>query len=176
MPEVRERQDCFVRKTTVREITTCYNKGLQKSMSECTICQIFKQMGCSSKRAHQMRLLSAKNEKTEAKIQMGLSKMNKSGLPRHCLVRLVSNICTCGYFHFGMWHQSTPHSLDLGHLSSSVGIVVKRKLNMKAKPSIYSGADPGHTGETASLSWLGIFPWMTCRTEIWASLFRLMPL
>jgi len=38
------------RKDTETQITTHYNRGLQKSISECTTCRTMKQMGYSSRR------------------------------------------------------------------------------------------------------------------------------
>ena len=51
------------RKATVTEITTRYNQGLQKSISERTTRRTLKQMGYSSRRPHRVPLLSAKNRK-----------------------------------------------------------------------------------------------------------------
>ncbi len=51
------------RKATVTRITTCYNQGMQNTISECTTHQTLKKMGYSSKRPHQVLLLSAKNRK-----------------------------------------------------------------------------------------------------------------
>ncbi len=51
------------RNATVTQITTCYNWGIQKSISECTTHQILKQMGYSNRRAHRVLLLSAKSRK-----------------------------------------------------------------------------------------------------------------
>ncbi len=51
------------RKATVTQITTCYNQGMQNTISECTILWTLKQMGYSSIRPHLVLLLSAKNRK-----------------------------------------------------------------------------------------------------------------
>ncbi len=51
------------RKTTVTQITTCYNQGMQNTISERTRRRTLKQMGYSSRRPHQVPLLSAKNRK-----------------------------------------------------------------------------------------------------------------
>ncbi len=51
------------RKATVTQITTCYNKGMQNTISECTTRRTLKQMGFSSRRSHRVPLLSAKNRK-----------------------------------------------------------------------------------------------------------------
>ncbi len=51
------------RKATVTQITTRYNQGLQNTISESTTRQTLKQMGYSSRRPHQVPLLSAKNRK-----------------------------------------------------------------------------------------------------------------
>uniref|UniRef100_A0A9J8DCM4 Transposase Tc1-like domain-containing protein n=1 Tax=Cyprinus carpio carpio TaxID=630221 RepID=A0A9J8DCM4_CYPCA len=51
------------RKATVTQITTCYNQGMQNTISERTTCRTLKQMGYSSRRPHRVPLLSAKNRK-----------------------------------------------------------------------------------------------------------------
>ncbi len=50
-------------KATVTQITTCYNQGMQNTISERTTHQTLKQMGYSSRRPHRVPLLSAKNRK-----------------------------------------------------------------------------------------------------------------
>ncbi len=49
------------RKTTVTQITTRYNHGLQNTISERTTHRTLKQMDSSSRRPHRVPLLSAKN-------------------------------------------------------------------------------------------------------------------
>jgi len=49
------------RKATVTQITTRYNHGLQKSISEFTTRQTLKQMGYSRRRPHRVPVLLAKN-------------------------------------------------------------------------------------------------------------------
>uniref|UniRef100_A0A9J8C6W1 Transposase Tc1-like domain-containing protein n=1 Tax=Cyprinus carpio carpio TaxID=630221 RepID=A0A9J8C6W1_CYPCA len=51
------------RKATVTQITTRYNQGMQNTISEHTTRRALKQMGYSSRRPHQVPLLSAKNRK-----------------------------------------------------------------------------------------------------------------
>ncbi len=51
------------RKATVTQITTHYNQGMQNSISEHTTRRTLKKMGYSSRRAHRVPLLSAKNRK-----------------------------------------------------------------------------------------------------------------
>ncbi len=51
------------RKTTVTQITTRYNQGIQNTISEHTTRRTPKQMGSSSRRPHRVSLLSAKNRK-----------------------------------------------------------------------------------------------------------------
>ncbi len=51
------------RKATVTQISTRYNQGLQKTISEHTTRRTLKQMGFSSRRPHRVTLLSAKNRK-----------------------------------------------------------------------------------------------------------------
>lgn len=51
------------RKATVTQITTRYNQGRQKSISERTVRRTLRQMGFSSRRPHRVPLLSAKNRK-----------------------------------------------------------------------------------------------------------------
>ncbi len=51
------------RKATVAQIITCYNRGMQNTISECTTCRTLKQMSYSSRRPHRVPLLSAKNRK-----------------------------------------------------------------------------------------------------------------
>ncbi len=49
------------RTTTVTQITTRYNQGMQNTISEHTTHRTLKQMGYSSRRPHRVLLLSAKN-------------------------------------------------------------------------------------------------------------------
>ncbi len=51
------------RKTTVTQITTRYNQGMQNTISEHTTCRTLKQMSYSSRRPHRVPLRSAKNRK-----------------------------------------------------------------------------------------------------------------
>ena len=51
------------RKTTITQITTCYNRGMQKNISEHTTRWTWRWMGYSSRRPHRMPVLSAKNRK-----------------------------------------------------------------------------------------------------------------
>ncbi len=51
------------RKTTVTQITTRYNQGMQNTISERTTHRTLKQMGYSSRRPHRVPLLSPKNRK-----------------------------------------------------------------------------------------------------------------
>ncbi len=51
------------RKATVTQITTRYNQAMQNTISEHTTRRTLKQMGYSSRRPHQVPLLSAKNRK-----------------------------------------------------------------------------------------------------------------
>ncbi len=51
------------RKTTVTQITTRYNQGMQNTSSEHTTRRTLKQMSYSSRRPHRVPLLSAKNRK-----------------------------------------------------------------------------------------------------------------
>ena len=51
------------RKATVTQISTRYNRALQKSISEHTTRPTLRRMGYSSRRAHRVPLLSAKNRK-----------------------------------------------------------------------------------------------------------------
>ncbi len=51
------------RKTTVTQITTRYNQGMQNTISEHTTLRTLKQMGYSSRRSLRVLLRSAKNRK-----------------------------------------------------------------------------------------------------------------
>ncbi len=51
------------RKTTVTQIITRHNQGMQNTISERTTRQTLKQMGSSSRRPHRVPILSAKNWK-----------------------------------------------------------------------------------------------------------------
>ncbi len=62
------------RKTTVTQITTRYNQGMQNTISEHTTRRTLKQMGYSSRRPHRVPLLSAKNRKR--KIQLTQAQQN----------------------------------------------------------------------------------------------------
>ncbi len=60
----QKRMDRLVRddrKETVTQITTCYNQGMQKTISEDTTHRTLKQMDYSGRRPHQVLLMSAKN-------------------------------------------------------------------------------------------------------------------
>ncbi len=48
------------RKATVTQIITCYNQGMQNTISEHTTHRTLKQMGSSSRRPHRVPLLSDK--------------------------------------------------------------------------------------------------------------------
>ncbi len=60
------------RKATVTQITTRYNQGMQKTISECTTRRTLKQMGYSSRRPHRVTLLSAKNRKRRLQFAQAL--------------------------------------------------------------------------------------------------------
>ncbi len=62
------------RKTTVTQITTRYNQGMQNTISERTTRRTLKQMGSSSRRPHRVPLLSAKNRK--GRIQFTQTQLN----------------------------------------------------------------------------------------------------
>uniref|UniRef100_A0A3B3CGX4 Transposase Tc1-like domain-containing protein n=1 Tax=Oryzias melastigma TaxID=30732 RepID=A0A3B3CGX4_ORYME len=62
------------RKATVTQITTRYNRGLQKSISERTTRRTLRQMGYSSRRSNRASLLSAKNKKL--RLQFALDHQN----------------------------------------------------------------------------------------------------
>ncbi len=51
------------RKATVTQITTCYNQGMQNTISERTTRRTLKKMGYSRRRPHRVLLLSTKNRK-----------------------------------------------------------------------------------------------------------------
>ncbi len=51
------------RKATVTQITTRYNQGMQKTISECTTHRNLKKTGYSSRRPHRVPLLSVENSK-----------------------------------------------------------------------------------------------------------------
>ncbi len=59
------------RKATVTQITTCYNQGMQNTISEHTTRWILKQMGYSSRRPYRVLLLSAKNRKRRLQFAQG---------------------------------------------------------------------------------------------------------
>ncbi len=62
------------RKTTVTQINTRYNQGMQNTISEHTTRRTLKQMGYSCRRPHRVPLLSAKNRKR--RIQLTQAKQN----------------------------------------------------------------------------------------------------
>ncbi len=62
------------RKTTVTQITTRYNQGMQNTISECITRRTLKQMGYSSRKPHRVPLLSAKNRKR--RLQFGQAHQN----------------------------------------------------------------------------------------------------
>ncbi len=77
------------RKTTVTQITTRYNQGMQNTISEHTTHRTLKQMDSSSRRPHRVPLLSDKN--STRKIQFTQTpKLDNSRLEKRCLVWWVS--------------------------------------------------------------------------------------
>ena len=50
-------------KATVTQITTCYNQGMQNTISERTIRRTLKQMGHSSRKPHRVPLMADENRK-----------------------------------------------------------------------------------------------------------------
>ncbi len=50
------------RKVTVTQITTRYNQGMQKTISERTTCRTLKQMGNTSRRPHRVRIWCKEHE------------------------------------------------------------------------------------------------------------------
>ncbi len=91
------------RKATVIQITTCYNQGMQKTISEHTTRQTLKQMGYSSRRPHRVSLLSAKKMKLRLQFawphQNGQEKIGKTlpglmSLDFCCDIQMIgSKIC-----------------------------------------------------------------------------------
>ncbi len=75
------------RKATVTQITTRYNQGMQKTISEHTTCWTLKQTGSSSRRPHRVPLLSAKNRKRRLQFA---PKLDNRKLEKRCLVWRVS--------------------------------------------------------------------------------------
>ncbi len=53
------------RKATITHITTSYNQGMQNTIPERTTRRTLKQMGYSSRRPHQVPLLSAKKRRLQ---------------------------------------------------------------------------------------------------------------
>ncbi len=53
------------RKATVTQITTSYNQGMQKTISEHTTLRTLKQMGYSSRRPHRVPLLSGRKRRLQ---------------------------------------------------------------------------------------------------------------
>ncbi len=77
------------RKATVTQITTCYNQGMQNTISEHTTHRTLKQMGSSSRRPHRVPLLSDKNR--ERRLQFAQAhQMDRIILEKRCLVWWVS--------------------------------------------------------------------------------------
>ncbi len=76
------------RKSTVTQITTRYNQGMQNTISECTTRWTLKQMDYSTRRPHRVPLLSANG--TEVTIHTGSPKLDNRRLEKRCLVWWVS--------------------------------------------------------------------------------------
>ncbi len=70
------------RKPTVTQITTCYNQGMQNTISEHTTRQTLKQMDSSNRRPHQVPLLSAKNRKQRLQVRTGSPKLDNRRLEK----------------------------------------------------------------------------------------------
>ncbi len=78
------------RKTTVTQITTRYNQGMQNTISEHTTHRTLKQMGYSSRRPHRVPLLSAKNRKRRIKFAQAHQNWTIEEWKNSCLVWWVS--------------------------------------------------------------------------------------
>ena len=74
------------RRATVTQITTRYNQGGQKSISERTVRRTLRQMGYSSRRPHRVPLLSAKNRKLRLQFAQAHRKLDNRRLEKRCLV------------------------------------------------------------------------------------------
>ncbi len=107
------------RKTTVTQITTRYNQGMQNTISECTTHQTLKQMGYSSRRPHRVPLLSAKNRKQRlqfAQVHQNLVRIwhkEHESMDPSCLVSTVQ-AAGGGVMVWGIysWHTLGPLSTN----------------------------------------------------------------
>ncbi len=78
------------RKTTVTQISTRYNQGMQNTISEHTTHRTQKQMGHSSRRPHRVPLMPAKNRKRRLQFTQISPKLDNRRLEKCCLVWWVS--------------------------------------------------------------------------------------
>ncbi len=84
------------RKATVTQITTCYNQGMQNTISEHTTTRrTRKQMGYSSRRPHRVPLLSAKYRKR--RLQFTQAHQN-------CTIEDWKNVGWSDESRFLLWH------------------------------------------------------------------------
>uniref|UniRef100_A0AAR2L1M3 Transposase Tc1-like domain-containing protein n=1 Tax=Pygocentrus nattereri TaxID=42514 RepID=A0AAR2L1M3_PYGNA len=81
-----DRLDRDDRKATVTQITTCYNQGMQNTISECTTRRTMKKMGYSSRRPHRGATPFSSEQKTETTIHTGSPKLNNRRLEKCCLI------------------------------------------------------------------------------------------
>ncbi len=78
------------RKTTLTQITTRYNQGIQNTISEHTTRRTLKQMDYSSRRPHRVPLLSAKNRKRRIQLPQTHQNSDNRRLEKRYLVWWVS--------------------------------------------------------------------------------------
>ncbi len=84
------------RKTTVTQITTRYNQGVQNTISEHTTHRTLKQMGSSSRRPHRVSLRSAKNRTrriqfTQAQQNLTIEDLKNIALDFCCDIQMVGS-------------------------------------------------------------------------------------
>ncbi len=76
----RQRYNC------ITQITTHHNQGMQNTISERTTRRTLKQMGYSSRRPHQVPLLSAKNRKQRLQFAQAQQNWTIEDWKKRCLV------------------------------------------------------------------------------------------
>ncbi len=116
------------RKATLTQITTRYNQSIQNNISERTTRRTLKQMVYSSRRPHQVPLLSAKNRKWRLQFETGSPKLDNRRLEKCCLVWWISiSAATFQMVGVRIWrkeHESMDPSCLVSMVQAGVGGVM----------------------------------------------------
>ena len=98
------------RKATVTQITSHYNQGMQKTISECTIRWTLKQMGYGSRKPHQVPLLQLRTGNWGYNLH-GLTKIGQ-----YKIRKKVAWFDESPKFTVLKWHPQSPNFNPIEHL------------------------------------------------------------